>query len=365
MFIDPGLRNTTIGSTRISRIDIAKGDIFIRSKYLSELIESESYYSYVSFLLSDDQNVSIQQSELQNCYSRGAEWASEFVQSITDLKNRHPMSILGSAFGMLSRSPHISPNKITEQELAFTLIGFGFEIFERWLSARVGFSSKSQIKELSPPSRLIFIMNDEMPSRKMQKIIDKCFILISEHGANNSTFTARVVASTEADTPACISAATASFSGPLHGGAVELTFKQLEKLTTSGNVKSAAKAYVDDTINAGRKIMGFGHGFYKDHDPRSKHFKTMLMELYEQDEKNYISAALELEEAMRPLQAKGIYPNCDLYSCVVYHLLGFHSESFNALHTLSRLPGWLAHINEQRREGILFRPHLEFRITDS
>ena len=129
------------------------------------------------------------------------------------------------------------------------------------------------------------------------KAIDTYWICTAEHGLNASTFTARVVASTGADCGASLSAAVGALSGPLHGGAPAYVKPMLEEVAAMGD----ADRWVRETLEKGRRIMGFGHRIYRAEDPRSRILKRTARELGAPQ----IEVAEELEQvALRALQEK-------------------------------------------------------------
>src|SRR5881398_2545347 len=107
------------------------------------------------------------------------------------------------------------------------------------------------------------------------KAIDTYWICTAEHGLNASTFTARIVASTGADCGASLSSAVGALSGPLHGGAPAYVMPMLEEVAAAGD----AERWVNDLLESGGRIMGFGHRIYRAEDPRSRILKRTAKEL--------------------------------------------------------------------------------------
>ena len=101
---------------------------------------------------------------------------------------------------------------------------------------------------------------------KAVRAIDTYWICTAEHGLNASTFTARVVASTGADCGAALSSAVGALSGPLHGGAPAYVKPMLDEVAAMGDPEK----WVKDTLDSGKRVMGFGHRIYRAEDPRSQ-----------------------------------------------------------------------------------------------
>jgi citrate synthase len=171
---------------------------------------------------------------------------------------------------------------------------------------------------------------------------------------NASTFACRVVASTETNPYTATSAAVGALYGPLHGGANERVLQQLESIGGPENVK----AWFDRKMDAKEKIMGFGHRVYSTKDPRAHSLQLLARELFKAHGNTPIyDTALALEELVTErLGSRGIYPNVDFFSGIVYQKLGIPTDVFTPIFALSRLSGWLAHWMEQRADNKLFRP---------
>jgi len=188
---------------------------------------------------------------------------------------------------------------------------------------------------------------------KAVQALDTYWICTAEHGLNASTFTARVVASTGADCAAALSAAVGALSGPLHGGAPAYVKPMLAEVAELGD----PERWVRDTLDAGRRIMGFGHRVYRAEDPRSRILKRTARELgspqIEIAERLEAAALAELERRKpdRPLKT-----NVEYYSALVLDIAEVPPPIAPAMFACSRVAGWSAHILEQKRTGRLFRP---------
>ena len=119
--------------------------------------------------------------------------------------------------------------------------------------------------------------------------------------------------------------------------------------------------YIRENIEAGDKVMGFGHRVYKTDDPRGKELRGVARDLGEKrGNHRWFQIMQEVEKAMEPYRAKGIYPNVDFYAGAVYSLLGIPEEQFIPMFAVGRMPGWVAHVLEQYEDNVLIRPLLEY-----
>jgi citrate synthase len=204
----------------------------------------------------------------------------------------------------------------------------------------------------SIPERFLIRWRGEADPRHV-KAIDAYWISAAEHGMNASTFTARVVASTGADVAAALSAAVGALSGPLHGGAPSRVLNMLDEVEGSGN----AEAYVQQLLDRGERLMGFGHRIYRAEDPRARVLRRTARDIGAP--RLEVAEALE-EAALAELQARKpdrvLATNVEFWSAVVLDYAQVPPELFTPMFSCARVAGWSAHILEQKREGRLIRP---------
>jgi len=211
--------------------------------------------------------------------------------------------------------------------------------------------------DLTHAANFLYMMFGQEPAPEDAKIIDLDLILHAEHSSNASTFAARVAAGTAADLGSAIVAAIATLKGPLHGGAAEAVQKTVEEI---GDPQRAIE-YIKEKIEAGEKVMGFGHRVYKTEDPRAHELRDVARELgHKRGNDRWFQILQEIERAMEPYRPKGIYPNVDFYAGAVYSLLGIPDEQFIPMFAVGRMPGWVAHVLEQYQDNVLIRPLLEY-----
>src|SRR6185503_9749446 len=189
------------------------------------------------------------------------------------------------------------------------------------------------------------------------KAIDTYWICTAEHGLNASTFAARVTASTGADCGAALSSAVGALSGPLHGGAPAYVKPMLEEVQQMGD----AEKWVQDALQSGKRIMGFGHRVYRAEDPRSRILKRTAKELGAPQ----VEVAEQLEQvALKALQERHpervLATNVEYYSAIVLDVAEIPPRLAPAMFACSRVAGWSAHILEQKRTGRLFRPSAQY-----
>lgn len=208
--------------------------------------------------------------------------------------------------------------------------------------------------DLDYAANFLYMLNEREPDPLAARIFDISLLLHAEHTINASTFSAMVTASTLTDPYAVVASAVGTLAGPLHGGASEEVILMLEEIGSVENVRP----YLEEQLASKAKIMGFGHRVYKVKDPRATILQQMAEKLFEKfGRDDYYDIAVELENAVaEKLGHRGIFPNVDFYSGLVYRKLGIPTDLFTPVFAISRTAGWLAHWKEQLAENRIFRP---------
>ncbi len=194
------------------------------------------------------------------------------------------------------------------------------------------------------------------------KALDLIFLLHADHEQNCSTSTVRMVASSQANLFASCAAGVCALWGPLHGGANQAVLEMLAEIHASGDDGSKFIAAAKDK-NSGKKLMGFGHRVYKNHDPRATIIKKacddVLSKLHITDPLLEIAKKLE-EAALKDsyFVERKLYPNVDFYSGIIMRAIGIPVEMFTVIFAIGRMPGWIANYKEIMEEpkSRIYRP---------
>jgi citrate synthase len=184
------------------------------------------------------------------------------------------------------------------------------------------------------------------PDPILERALDVLFILHIDHEQNCSTTTMRTVGSSHADPYVAVAAAAAALYGPLHGGANERVLRMLNEIGT----KDRVGAYIKRAKEGEFRLMGFGHRVYKSYDPRAKILRELAPQVFEVTGKDpLLELAVELERIALEDEyfvQRGLYPNVDFYSGILYKALGFPVDMFPVLFAIPRTVGWLAQWQE-------------------
>ncbi len=207
---------------------------------------------------------------------------------------------------------------------------------------------------LDHAANFLYMLSGKRPDPWLARIFDICLILHAEHTVNASTFALLVSASTLANPYSSLATAVGTLSGLLHGGANQQVMMMLRQIGSVENVRP----YIEEKLAKKQRIMGLGHRVYKVKDPRAIILQRLAEELFERyGHDKYYDIALEIERVCEELLGpKGIYPNVDFYSGLVYAKLGIPEDLFTPVFAIARAAGWLAHWREQLSDNRLFRP---------
>lgn len=192
--------------------------------------------------------------------------------------------------------------------------------------------------------------------------LDLIFILHADHEQNCSTSTVRMVASSQANLMASCAAGVCALWGPLHGGANQAVIEMLEQIHKNGDDGSRFVEAAKEK-NSGKRLMGFGHRIYKNHDPRACIIKKACDELL--DALDCHDPLLDIARNLEEIALKDpyfierrLYPNVDFYSGIIMRAIGIPTEMFTVIFAIGRLPGWIANYKEimDEAKSRIYRP---------
>lgn len=353
----PGLEGIPAAQSSISFVDGQQGILEYRGIRIEELAEKSNFLE-TSYLLIWDElptREKLEEFEHEIYYHRRIKYRiRDMMKSFPE--SGHPMDALqasAAALGLFySRRDLENPAYIRAAVVRLlakipTMVA-AFELM------RKGNDPVRPKDGLDYSANFLYMLNEREPDPLAARIFDVCLILHAEHTMNASTFSARVTASTLTDPYAVVASAVGTLGGPLHGGANEEVIQMLEEIGSVENVRP----YLEDRLQRKAKIMGFGHRVYKVKDPRATILQKLAEQLFEKfGYDKYYDIAVELERVIEEkLGDKGIYPNVDFYSGLVYRKMGIATDLFTPVFAIARVAGWLAHWKEQLTQNRIYRP---------
>jgi citrate synthase len=353
----PGLAGIPAAESAISFIDGQAGVLEYRGIPIEVLAERSSFEETAWLLLRGELPTEEELAGWRRDLAAHRTLSPAIQAVVASLpREAHPMEALQAlvaALGMEAPNVDLAAASTCEEACRRLLAATPVLVaaFERH---RQGLPAVAPAPDLDTAANFLWMVTGERPAELAARVLDVALVLHADHTMNASTFAARVVASTETSPYSVCSAAVGSLYGPLHGGANERVLQALEEI---GGV-DYVPAWFAQKRAAGAKIMGFGHRVYKVKDPRSLILQGLARRLFDELGTTPIyDVALRLEEqVLEHLGDKGIYPNVDFYSGIVYQKLGIPTDLFTPVFAIARTAGWLAHWREQMADNKLFRP---------
>jgi citrate synthase len=350
-----GLEGIVAATTAISKVDGTAGRLIYRGYNIHDLARTTSYEEILHLLWFGHLPDTQQLADLKKRLVVERTVPDTVMRSLRSLPaETDPMDALRTAvstWGALS----IKGKPTIDQSIALTA---RFPLFlAAFNRLRHGKEPLESQPELSHAANYLYLLTGQVPSDEHVRGLNSYLVLLADHGMNASTFTARIVASTESDIVSAIVAAIGALKGPLHGGAPSKVQDMLREIGTIEN----AESWLHSAITGGQKLMGFGHRVYKTTDPRAEELREMARVADPQGFKlsrHVEELAQALLDELKP--GRRLYTNVEYYSAALMASVGLSGDLFTPTFAVSRVGGWTAHILEQVSNNRLIRPEAEY-----
>ncbi|KGX91371.1 citrate synthase [Pontibacillus halophilus JSM 076056 = DSM 19796] len=355
----PGLDGVIAAETGISYLDVEQEEIVIRGYDLIELSEKKQYLDLVHLLLHDALPQQDERVTLENKLKAEYALPQGFLDIFKQLpKATHPMDALRTGISMLGGYDDDLNNwdKESTEDKAIRLLAKIPNIVANSYHVLNGTKPVTPNEDLPYSANFLYMITGKEPTKQEAAYFDQSLMVYSEHEMPNSTFTARVIASTNADIYGALTGAVASLKGNLHGGANEAVMYML----LEGKTIDGFQHLLYEKLKNKEKIMGFGHRVYmKKMDPRALLMKEALKELAEEKDRMDLYEMCDAGETLMR-EEKGLYPNLDYYAAPVYYLLDIPIDLYTPIFYAARTVGLCSHVVEQHANNRLFRPRVQY-----
>jgi citrate synthase len=346
----PGLEGVIAGETALSKVDGERGRLTYRGYRIGDLVEHGTYPAVANLLWTGDWD--------PRAHLAAAPVPETVLGAIRSLpKTAKPMDALRTAISAWGASQALPYPPSVDQARALT--AFSPSALAAFARLREGKEPIEPDPSLDLVEGFLYQLKGERPDAATARALDAYFIVGAEHGFNASTFTARVVTSTNSDLASAVCAAIGTMKGPLHGGAPAEVVDQLAKM---GSVEHAEE-WLRGALARHERLMGFGHRVYRAYDPRAAALRKVAEGM--EHKPDWLQLAIAVEDvALRLLAEK--YPdrplktNVEYYAAPVLQGVGLTPDLFTATFSLARHAGWTAHALEQAANNRLIRPDVRY-----
>jgi citrate synthase len=349
-----GLEGVVAATTQLSHVDGERGELIIAGFPVGELAEHATFEETTWLLWHGDLPSAVQLETFRATLAAARDLSPATVSLLRDCARADldPMDALRAAAGTIS---------LRGDGPAAIVACLPTIVATYWRLQR-GKEPIAPRPDLGHAAGFLYLLRGDVPAPEIVRGLETYLNTVVDHGLNASTFTARVITSTGSDLVSAVVGALGALKGPLHGGAPGPALDMVFEIGDG----SRAEAILRRKIEAGEKLMGFGHRVYKVRDPRADVLAKAAERMYTRagDMSLYTLArsvettAIRLLEEYKP--GRRLQTNVEFYTALLLHGLGLDVSLFTPTFAISRVSGWIAHALEQRSANRIIRPQSEY-----
>ncbi|CAN7583426.1 citrate synthase/methylcitrate synthase [Phenylobacterium sp. LjRoot164] len=345
-----GLEDVVAANTVMSEVDGQRGVLIIRGHSLDELAGATRFEDLVRTLF--DGFFDALPADLAPALGAArAEVFSEVAALDPGLLDLTPVEAMRALTARLPDGDDLA--------VALRLIAAPAVFTAAVVRAHQGLAPVAPDPALSHAADALRMISGQVPAKAQSDALDTYLVTVSDHGLNASTFAARVIASTRAGLTSAVLGGISALKGPLHGGAPGPVIEMLDEIGEPQN----ARAWIEQALARGDRLMGFGHRVYRVRDPRADALKAAVRRLGDGSNvrpgrvafaEAVEAAALAILKEHKPDRA--LDTNVEFYTALLLEALDFPPSAFTCVFAMGRVAGWIAHAREQVAGGRLIRP---------
>jgi citrate synthase len=355
----PGLEGVVAGETRLSRIDGEAGELVIAGFPVDELATRATFEETLFLLYEDRLPTPEERESLRADLAANRVLPEEALAAVraTAEAGGDAMDALRAAAGA-AHIDHDDGDPEADAVRAVAVLPTAAAAYWRYHEGEDPIAPDPDLRHAADYLRML---TGEAPTERAVRGIETYLNAVVDHGFNASTFTARVIVSTESDVLSSVTGAIGALKGPLHGGAPGPVLDMLEAVHDSGD----PEGWVRERLDAGERLMGFGHRVYRVRDPRAAVLSTAAEQFYEGDDSGFFDSATEFESVARDLLREHkpdhrLDTNVEFYTAVLHAGIGIPRALFTATFAVGRAGGWTAHALEQLENNRIVRPRARY-----
>ena len=343
-----GLDGVAAAETALSHVDGERGELVIAGEHVKDLACRTSFEGVTARLWSAASGKRTSEAEVRARLGAARERA--FTRLPTSLSSAADLSIV-DGFRAAIAGLHAE----TGLDHEATIVG-AFPVVAGALVRRIkGLAPVAPDPNAGHAADTLRMLRGTPPEPSEVSALDSYLVTVCDHGMNASTFTTRVVASTQADLFAAVTAGYCALTGPLHGGAPEPVLEMLDAIGTRDRIKP----WIDAALSRGERLMGFGHRIYRVRDPRADVLMAVIQRFAAQGTDLVFAGEVEAyarEALRRKNPERALETNVEFFTAIILDMLAIPRQAFTPIFAVARSAGWTAHALEQQRTGRLLRP---------
>ncbi len=360
-----GLAGQTIGETKVCSVN--QTQLIYRGFEIADLAANATFEEVAFLLIMGNKPSADELASFNDVLAQERAVPDDLLDEVGLIARDpevHPMDILRTGISMLAhRDPECEDNSYeAERRKSVRLLAKIPTVIGASQAARDERSRVEPDPSLSHAGNVLWLMTGKKPSEIAAKVMDVSLVLYAEHDFNASTFTCRVIASTNSDLHSAVCGGIGALKGNLHGGANEAAMDMLKDImndTEDGSM--TVDAWMQRAFQEKRKLMGFGHRVYKNGDHRAGILREWGLKFANEVDptmKKWFDLGDEVQAIM--LRDKNIHPNVDFPCGMTYFSMGIPVPQYTPIFVASRITGWCAHVMEQHQNNRIIRPLAEY-----
>lgn len=356
MNVKKGLDGAVIDTTSVSKVTAETSSLIYRGYPVQELAEKCSFEETAYLLWNGELPNKTQLADFEKKERSLREVSKDLLNVMRTLpKKCHPMDSIRTGVSFLGCEDPRIWDKGSNPDKAMMMLAKIPTLVAADYRFKKGQDFIPPNPSLSIAENFFHMCFGKVPDKEVVKAFDASLTLYAEHSFNASTFTTRVVTSTESDIYSATVAGIGALKGPLHGGANEQVMHMMIEIADP----KKAKEWMLDALAQKKKVMGFGHRVYKYGDSRVPTMKKYAQKMADiTNNQKWMQMYEGLEQVMA--EKKKIYPNLDFPAGPAYYMMGFEIDFFTPIFVMARTTGWSAHIIEQAANNRIIRPLSEY-----
>jgi len=366
--IHKGLDGVVIDESELSRVFGGEGRLIFRGYDIEDIAANGDFEETLYLMWYGELPTEAEYEAFADALAAQREVPDEILDLLENLAavDQHPMDVLQASVAALAGyddNVDVDPESNLDG-----VVGMGQSITAKLATITAAYNRLREGEEpvapredLSHAANFLYMLHGEEPEQAHVDAMDTALQIHMEHGTNASTFTTRVISSTLANPYEAVAGGIGALAGPLHGGANQDVLNMLEEIEAS---EKDVGEWIDDRLDEGGVVYGYGHRVYDVKDPRAyilqEHAETLIGE--DGGDDKWYKLAREVASHMDSLglEKKGIAPNVDFFSGTVYKQMDIPTDVYTNLFTMSRIGGWIGHIIEQYEDNRIIRPRARY-----